>query len=80
MLSPLGETGAQRYHGDAATVLRLNDRTSLKWLISRGYEAASYIAFSGLHLVFAVAGVYLLRGELKERAAPVSVEFSRTVA
>jgi hypothetical protein len=50
------------------------------WLISRGYDATSYIPFSMLHLIFAVTGIFLLRGELKERAAPVSNEVSRTVA
>lgn len=50
------------------------------WLIGRGYDAASYTAFSVLHVVFAVTGILLLRGELKDRAALVSNEVSRTIA
>lgn len=50
------------------------------WLISRGYDAAAYIPFSVLHLVIAVTGVLLLRGELREPARVAPAESSRTVA
>lgn len=49
------------------------------WLIARGYDAAGYIPFSVLHVIIAVTGVLLLRGELKERAAPVPNQVSRTL-
>lgn len=50
------------------------------WLIARGYDAAGYIPFSVLHVIIAVTGILLLRGELKERANPVPNQVSSTVA
>lgn len=49
------------------------------WLIARGYDAAGYIPFSVLHVIIAVTGILLLRGELKERVAPVPNQVSRTL-
>jgi hypothetical protein len=41
------------------------------WLIARGYEVSGYLTFIAIHLVIAVTGALLLRGELRS-VAPAS--------